>query len=328
MPLPSFLQRLRQGATDTKSVADAVPLSQADIEATRTRARRRLVGMVVLVGAGVVGFPWLFETQPRPLSADVQIVQAGEGRTTPNGHPRPMASGKVAVAGIAAPQVPDAEDEAPATGVVASAPKEVAPAPVNEAAKVVAKTEAREPREEILSDKPPVVKKPTEPAEVRVAERKPESHAEKKPDSAKPHEKPSEKSAEKSAEKGAEKASAKSPEKPADKAEKLAEKERADKAKAATKPVDKVAEKPADKAADKDANRYIVQIGAFGDATKAQDVRQKVERLGIKTYTQAVDTPDGKRIRVRVGPYADKAEADKAMATLRKAGLGGNLLTL
>jgi DedD protein len=318
MPLPSFLQRLRQGAADTKSVADAVPLSQADIEATRTRARRRLVGMVVLVGAGVVGFPWLFETQPRPLSADVQIVQAGEGRTTPNGHPRPMASGKVAVAGIVAPQASEADDEAPATGLVAPEPK--AAEPVKDAPKAAAKAEShepREPREEILSDKPPV-KKAAEPAEARVAERKTEPHVEKKPEPAKSHDKPSDKPMEKVAEKSADK----------DKAVKLAEKDKAEKAEkakaAASKPVEKVAEK----AADKDASRYIVQIGAFGDATKAQDVRQKVERLGIKTYTQAVDTPDGKRIRVRVGPYADKAEADKAMATLRKAGLGGNLLTL
>lgn len=41
-----------------------------------------------------------------------------------------------------------------------------------------------------------------------------------------------------------------------------------------------------------------------------------------------VETPGGKRIRVRIGPYADKAEAEKAMASLRKAGLGGNILTL
>src|SRR3990167_4679876 len=65
------------------------------------------------------------------------------------------------------------------------------------------------------------------------------------------------------------------------------------------------ASKPADKT--EATGRYIVQIGAFSDATKVQEVRQKVERLGIKTYTQSVDTPDGKRVRVRIGPYADKA---------------------
>ncbi len=39
----------------------------------RTRARQRLIGAVVLVGIGVVAFPLLFETQPRPIALDVPI---------------------------------------------------------------------------------------------------------------------------------------------------------------------------------------------------------------------------------------------------------------
>jgi DedD protein len=39
----------------------------------RTRARHRLMGAVVLVGIGIVGFPLLFETQPRPIPVDVPI---------------------------------------------------------------------------------------------------------------------------------------------------------------------------------------------------------------------------------------------------------------
>jgi DedD protein len=74
--------------------------------------------------------------------------------------------------------------------------------------------------------------------------------------------------------------------------------------------------------------RYIVQVGAFSDGPTAHAARMKVERLGIKTYTQAVDTPAGKKIRVRVGPYANKVEADKAASAIRKAGLPGALLTL
>ena len=53
----------------------------------------------------------------------------------------------------------------------------------------------------------------------------------------------------------------------------------------------------------------------------------KVERLGLKTYTQEVKTPQGTRIRVRLGPYADRAEAEKMLARVRKAGLGGAVLT-
>ena len=60
MPLPSFLQRFRQGAQEPAS--GAVPMSSADIEQARVRARRRLVGMVVLVVAGVIAvtFPIAF----------------------------------------------------------------------------------------------------------------------------------------------------------------------------------------------------------------------------------------------------------------------------
>jgi DedD protein len=57
-------------------------------------------------------------------------------------------------------------------------------------------------------------------------------------------------------------------------------------------------------------------------------VRAKVEKLGLKTYTQSVDTEAGKRTRVRVGPFATRAEAEAASSRLKGAGLPGNLLVL
>jgi DedD protein len=74
--------------------------------------------------------------------------------------------------------------------------------------------------------------------------------------------------------------------------------------------------------------RYVVQVGAFAETTGAREARAKVEKLGLKTYTQVVETQDGKRIRVRVGPYAERAEADKAAAQLRASGLAAAVLTL
>ena len=42
--------------------------------AGRTRARApRLIGAVVLVIVGVIGFPLVFETQPRPIPVDIPI---------------------------------------------------------------------------------------------------------------------------------------------------------------------------------------------------------------------------------------------------------------
>ena len=74
--------------------------------------------------------------------------------------------------------------------------------------------------------------------------------------------------------------------------------------------------------------RYIVQVGAFADATKARETRLKVEKAGLKTYTHVAETKDGKRIRVRVGPFATKAEAEKAAAKLKDLDLPSAVLTL
>ena len=37
------------------------------VQQLRARARHRLIGAAVLVGIGVVAFPLVFETQPRPV---------------------------------------------------------------------------------------------------------------------------------------------------------------------------------------------------------------------------------------------------------------------
>jgi DedD protein len=69
-------------------------------------------------------------------------------------------------------------------------------------------------------------------------------------------------------------------------------------------------------------------VGAFADAAKAKEARNKLESAGIKTYTQEVDTKDGKRIRVRVGPFATKEEADKAAEKIRKLNLQTSVIKL
>jgi DedD protein len=87
------------------------------------------------------------------------------------------------------------------------------------------------------------------------------------------------------------------------------------------------AAKPEAVAAD-GAGRFVVQVGAFADANAARDVRQRVEKLGLKTYTQSIDTPGGKRIRVRVGPFAARDEAERVVARIKSAGLNPAVLTL
>lgn len=77
-----------------------------------------------------------------------------------------------------------------------------------------------------------------------------------------------------------------------------------------------------------DAVRSVVQVGAFADAAKAKEARSKLEQAGIKTYTQEIETKEGKRIRVRVGPFASKEEADKAAEKIRKLNLPTTVLKL
>ena len=74
--------------------------------------------------------------------------------------------------------------------------------------------------------------------------------------------------------------------------------------------------------------RFIVQVGAFTDSDKVREVRRKVEAMGIKTYTQVVETKEGSRIRVRVGPFADKAEATRIAEKIRKLDLPASILSL
>lgn len=263
MPLSSLLERFRRSANGTPPGARSP--SASDVEALRTRARRRLIGMVVLVGTGVLGFPWLFETQPRPMSPDVRIVQAGQPVAAEVDASGRTATGRVAQAPRREAQVANITPPADATD--SSSGNTPAPA-------------------ETPAPAPKPAPKPTPSAPVRQPEKAPEKTAEKA--AQKPQAKPADKPAEKTADK-------------------------------------KPDAKPDSKAGD---TRYVVQFGAFADVNAAREARQKAERMGLKTYAQQVDTPQGKRIRVRLGPFADKAEADKALATLRKGGLNGNVLTL
>lgn len=53
------------------------------MEVIRKRAKHRLIGASVLVLAGVVGFPLLFDTQPRPIAVDIPIEIPGKNTAKP-----------------------------------------------------------------------------------------------------------------------------------------------------------------------------------------------------------------------------------------------------
>ncbi|MCH8856352.1 MAG: SPOR domain-containing protein [Proteobacteria bacterium] len=284
MGLFSFLKRdTADAAAPKKSAKSGAKASAADdVQVLRVRARRRLIGAAVLVAAGVVGFPLIFETQPRPIPVDLPI------------------------------DIPR-KDTAPPLTVPTREPLSAVPTPEAPVSPSVASTAAnpQDPPLDKPADPPPVAAKPQD-----------------KPLAPKIAEKPAERPPVKAPEKVAEKASERAPEKLADKA--------ADKPKAASAArsndgiraqalLDGKDPAPAAPAA---ATRFIVQVGAFAENKAAQEVRTKVEKLGLKTYAQAVDTAEGHRVRVRLGPFSSRDEAERAAAKLKGAGLAGAILTL
>lgn len=251
----------------------------------RRRARHRLIGAAVLVVLGVIGFPILFDSQPRPIPVDVPIEIPDRNQVAPLMVPADAAQ---------------SESVASATGGALVAGEELV---VNEPAPVAVPKPPEPPR---LVPTPAPVHTPVAQAELRPQtkpEHKPEPKPEHKPEPvAKPEPAP----------------------KPV-----ISEAERARALLEGRAPVSSAT--PAASAAKTEANkqgRFIVQVGAFADVSKANEVRGKLERAGLKTYTQAVDTKDGKRTRVRVGPYGQRDEADKAAERIKGLGLPASVLTL
>lgn len=297
--------------------AAAGPSAQPEsVETMRKRARHRLIGAVVLVLAGVIGFPLLFDTQPRPIEVDIPIQIPGKNSVKPLALPEPAQTGAVqnALPVAAAPgeKVATAASLAPEEEIVSSKPAKPARAE---------KPEIKPPPEAARNEVKPAPKPKPEP--------KPEPKAE-----ARPAHTPAPAPAPKIDHTPA-------PPKPVVKAEAKPE------PKPEPKPVAKV-ERPINGSADsvramallngqaaplhsapqaESGGRVVVQVGAFADGAKAQEIRAKLEGAGLKAFTQVVDVKDGKRTRVRVGPFASKAEADQAAAKIRQLGLSAAILS-
>ena len=226
------------------------------IEPMRRRARHRLIGAAVLVLAGVIGFPLLFDTQPRPVAVDIPIEIPDRNKVKPLALPRAESQGVVT--------------PAPAAPVAVVPPPVVAAAPAEPASAVPTPAAAPAP----VAEKPV----PAKPEPKPIAKAEPVKAA------------PSDDGA---------------------KARALLE----------GKP-------PAEAGAAGAEGRFVVQVGAFADAAKAREARLRVEKAGLKTYTHVAETKDGKRIRVRVGPFASRGEADKAAEKIKGLDLPAAILTL
>lgn len=88
---------------------------------------------------------------------------------------------------------------------------------------------------------------------------------------------------------------------------------------AQAKPATVQAPVPAKAAKDKAKakRQWFVQAGAFSQERNAQTVRAKIEAAGLQTSAAPSDTPAGRLIRVRVGPFDTKAEAEKVVLQIK-----------
>ncbi len=245
-------------SNDAEAPAAAAPDAVA---AARSRARQRLIGATVLLGIGVIGFPLLFETQPRPIAVDIAIEIPRKDGAPPLllPAPAPALSPASAAVLVAESAVPEADRSTPRTATKA------APAELVERADDA----GREPG----------VKAAAAAASLRAST--------------------------------ASAALAAKPQIAASRA-------------AAARPAEDGARAQAllnGQAASASTARVVVQVGAYSDADKLREARQKLEKLGLKTYTQVVEVDGAKRTRVRVGPFESRAEADKAAARIKAAGL-------
>jgi DedD protein len=78
----------------------------------------------------------------------------------------------------------------------------------------------------------------------------------------------------------------------------------------------------------KGAGSFAVQIGAFSSSEKVKDLREKLGAAGLKSYTETLNTAQGERTRVRVGPYPSHEAAEKARERVKGVGLDGAVIPL
>jgi DedD protein len=72
--------------------------------------------------------------------------------------------------------------------------------------------------------------------------------------------------------------------------------------------------------------RILLQAAALSTDAAAQDLSERLRKAGFAPFTEKVDTADGVRFRVRIGPYTTRDEAQRAQARLRAIGVSATLV--
>jgi len=268
---------------------------EPQLDELRRRARRRLIGAIVLALAAAVLVPMLLESDPKPLGEDVSV------RIPPVDDSKFVS--KLGDKG-------KAPAEQPAVAKATEPPKAEPAAPVAAApAQATSSKDGGAP--------PPAPSRALAQAEQRVIS--PQSKPASGTDSADA----STSTASKAPTPAAVGATAPTAEPPksgdATKATKAAE---SAKAAAAPKAVD--APKAAEPAA-AGAGAYSVQLAAFTDDKGANALAAKLKKAGHPSYIEPYETSRGRVWRVRVGPYPSREAAESARTKLKAEGQNGIL---
>lgn len=280
----------------------------------RKRARRRLVGAIVLVSLSTAVLWNVVDALPeqamKPEAVDITGLQMAS---------QPAASPVVASAPVAASQPvtdllatlpPDEPEQASSVPAVKAPPATVAVPPPPAA------TQPLVPAQPVA---PPAVAKP-EPKPVPKPEPKPEPAPKPEPKPvAKPEPKPEPKPV------------AKPEPKPTVKESKPREEKKAADPMAILEGREAHAEpaKPAKERVEADAKpaeggkKFSIQLAALSDPQKVDALRSKLAASGVAARFSKVQTSKGEVTRVRVGPFKSREEADAAMRRLSKAGVTG-----
>ena len=76
------------------------------------------------------------------------------------------------------------------------------------------------------------------------------------------------------------------------------------------------------------SRRFLLQVGAYSNVKSARAAVDRVAKAGLNAYQETVKTSNGDWIRVRVGPFASREDAEHAQQALKQAGVTAALIAL
>ena len=74
-------------------------------------------------------------------------------------------------------------------------------------------------------------------------------------------------------------------------------------------------------------SKFYVQIGVFSDEANVKKLQAKLTDLGYKSQTEKIDTPKGKKIRLRTQLLGERNDAAIALQNIKDAGLTGMVVS-